>query len=184
MNAESTSLFGLLMLRPKVVPDERGFFAETLRLNVLEEAVHKPLRFVQANHARSSKGVLRGLHAEQWDKLIYCPRGTIFSAIVDLRPCSPTFGQHQTFELSEHNRVLLYIPKGFANGYCVLSEEADYTYLVTDYYTGQDRRAVAYDDPDLAVQWPVANPLVSARDRTNPSFRTVAAELTAAEPKV
>jgi dTDP-4-dehydrorhamnose 3,5-epimerase len=115
--------------------------------------------------------VLRGLHAENWEKLVYVPRGEVFTVLADLRPESATFGQVETFRLSEDNGVALFVPRGLAHGYCVLSREADYMYQVTAYYDGTDARAVAWDDPDLAVPWPVEQPILSARDRQNPTMR-------------
>ncbi len=127
--------------------------------------------FVQENHSRSRHGVLRGLHAENWEKLVYVPRGDVFTVVADIRPDSPTFGQIDTFELGETNRWKIFIPRGLAHGYCVLSDEADYTYQVTAYYDGSDTRAVAWNDPDLAVPWPITNPTLSERDQSAPTMR-------------
>jgi dTDP-4-dehydrorhamnose 3,5-epimerase len=129
------------------------------------------------NHSRSRRGALRGLHAEQWDKLVYLTAGHVVVALADLRPESPTFAQIETHWLDESARLAVFIPAGVAHGYCVVSEQADYTYQVTAYYDGTDRRAVAWDDPDLGVPWPIADPIVSERDRTAPRLRTLFPEL-------
>ncbi len=164
-------LEGLWIFEPRTHADERGFFRESLRLDQVEAVVGHPVRFVQANHARSRRGVLRGLHAEQWDKLVYVPRGEVFTALGDIRPESRTFGRCETFYLGDSNPLVLFVPNGLAHGYYVLSDEADYTYQVTAYYDGKDTRAVAWDDPDLAVPWPATDLVVSDRDRRNPLLR-------------
>jgi dTDP-4-dehydrorhamnose 3,5-epimerase len=164
-------LEGLLVIERPTIGDERGFFRESFRMNELEEARGAPTVFVQENHSRSRRGVLRGLHAENWEKLVYVPRGVVFTAVADIRPDSPTFGQIETFEVGEVNRWKIFIPRGMAHGYCVLSDEADYMYQVTAYYDGSDTRAVAWNDPDLAVPWPIDNPTLSERDKTAPTMR-------------
>jgi dTDP-4-dehydrorhamnose 3,5-epimerase len=138
--------------------------------------VGRPVGFVQQNHARSRRDVLRGLHAEAWDKLIYVPHGRVFNAVADIRPDSATFGKVACFELGGDDRIALFLPTGVANGYCVLTDEADYLYLVTRYYDGSDTRGVMWDDPDLAVPWPVNAPILSRRDRENPSLRELVPE--------
>lgn len=115
--------------------------------------------------------MLRGLHAENWDKLVYVPRGEVFTALADLRPNSSSFGKTAVFRLGETSPLTLFIPAGIAHGYHVLGDEADYVYQVTAYYDGSDTRAVAWDDPDLAVPWLTHNPLLSDRDKTNPTMR-------------
>src|SRR5437773_2477151 len=126
-------LGGVWVFDRRSFPDERGFFREAFRLDQIEAAVRRPLRFVQMNHSRSARGALRGLHAEHWDKLVYVTSGEVFTAVADLREGSPTFGQVDTFQLSAEVPRTLFIPSGVAHGYCVLSAEADYTYQVTDY---------------------------------------------------
>lgn len=174
---EKTAIDGLLVISRPTHTDARGFFREPFRLNELEEAVGRPVGFVQQNHALSYQRVLRGLHAEGWDKLVYVPRGQVFTAIGDIRPDSPTFGQVATFHLGGPNLGALFVPRGLAHGYCVLSEDADYIYLVTSYYDGSDTRAVLWNDPDLAVPWPIAEPILSARDRENPTLRNLIPEM-------
>ena len=164
-------LAGLLVIERPTHGDQRGFFRESFRMNELEEARGQPTQFVQENHSRSQRGVLRGLHPENWDKLVYVARGEVFTAVADVRPESPTFGQIETFELGETNRWKVFIPRGLAHGFCVLSDEADYIYQVTAYYDGSDTSAVAWNDPDLAVPWPIANPTLSERDKTAPTMR-------------
>ena len=162
---------GLLIIERPTHGDERGFFRESLRMDELEGAAGRTIRFVQENHSRSRRGVLRGLHAENWEKLIYVPRGTVFTAVADIRPQSSTFGVVETFELGDDSRLKLFIPPGLAHGFCVLSEEADYLYQVTRYYDGSDTAAVRWNDPDLAVPWPIADPVLSERDQRTPCFR-------------
>lgn len=164
-------LTGVWLFERRVFADPRGFFCEAFRLDEIEAAVGRPLRFVQMNHSRSSHGVLRGLHAEHWDKAVYVTRGEVFTALADIRPDSPTFGQVDTYRLDASVPRTLYIPTGVAHGYCVLSDEADYTYQVTAYYDGSDRSAVAWDDPDLNVPWPVRDPILSERDVHAPRMR-------------
>jgi dTDP-4-dehydrorhamnose 3,5-epimerase len=161
--------------------DERGFFHEAFRASELEEALGEPRTFLQVNHSRSSQGVLRGLHAENWDKLVYVPNGEVFIAVADIRRDSPTFNCVDTFRLDDGNRLTLFLPSGVANGYCVLSDTADYTYQVTAYWDGSDSRAVTWDDPDLAVPWPMREPILSARDQNNPRLRELFPEFFTAE---
>lgn len=162
---------GLLIIDRPTFEDERGFFREAFRLNELDEARGESTRFVQENHSRSRRGTLRGLHAESWEKLVYVPRGEVFTAIADIRASSPTFGCVDTFVLGDINRCKLFLPRAVAHGFCVLSDVADYVYLVTEYWDGSDTAAVAWDDPDLAVAWPIRDPVLSERDRHNPTMR-------------
>jgi len=164
-------LAGVWIFERRTFPDSRGFFREAFRLDEVEAAVKRPLRFVQMNHSRSSRDTLRGLHAENWDKLVYVSAGTVFTALADVRPDSPTFGRVDTFRFTPEAAMAVFIPAGVAHGYCVLSEEADYIYQVTAYYDGSDRRAVAWDDPDLSVPWPVREPILSERDLKAPRLR-------------
>jgi len=151
--------------------DNRGFFREAVRMSDLKD-VGVDFSPVQVNHSLSEPNVIRALHAEQWNKLVYPVTGSIFVAIVDIRPESKTFGQVETFNMSQNDRQLLYIPVGFANSICVVGNEpVNYIYLVDQYYTGQDTRAIAWNDPDLAIDWPVKNPIISERDQNNPKLR-------------
>ena|SRR3990167_7325576 len=167
-----TSIPDLLVIERPVHADNRGFFQEVFRLNDLEEALGEKFKIIQANHSHSIPGVIRALHAENWNKLVYPISGKVFTAIVDIRPDSETFGKVETFSFNDSSRKALFIPKGLANSVCVDGDKSvDYLYLVDAYYDGRDTRAVAWDDPDLNIKWPVKNPVVSQRDRENPRLR-------------
>jgi dTDP-4-dehydrorhamnose 3,5-epimerase len=173
---ERTSIEGLLVVRSETFTDERGFFRQTHVLSELEAALDRSVRFVQGNHARSQPGVIRGFHAEPWDKLVYVARGRVFAAIADVRPASETFGDVATFDLGDEpgERSRLFVAEGLANAYAVVGEgEADYLYDVSREWTPDaDKCAVAWDDPDLAVRWPIAEPILSAADLHNPTLRS------------
>jgi len=162
---------GLFIIERPTHGDERGFFREPFRLDEIEAARGAPTLFVQANHSRSRRGVLRGLHAENWEKLVYVAHGEVFTAVADVRAQSRTFGCVETFTLGDSNRLSLFLPRALGHGFCVLSEAADYVYLVTEYWDGSDAQGVAWNDPDLAVPWPIAEPIISERDRHNPTMR-------------
>lgn len=181
MRISETELPGALLIEPSVFPDGRGFFAETYRESSL--AGHGVAEtFVQDNHSRSTRGVLRGIHfavGEGSSKLVRCARGRIWDAIVDLRRGSPTYGHWAGFELDDERMKVLYVPVGFGHGFCVLSEEADVVYKQSAYYDPEIERGIAWDDPDLAVGWPLsaAEVRVSQRDIEAPSFAEIAADL-------
>jgi dTDP-4-dehydrorhamnose 3,5-epimerase len=167
-----TSISGLYIIERPTFNDERGFFREIFRLDDLEKETGIKFNIVQSNHARSLPNVIRALHAEDWNKLVYPVRGEIFSAIVDIRPDSPTFGKYETFKFNEDSHKALFIPKGLANSICVTGNEpVDYLYLVDAYYNGGDRKAIAWNDPDLKIPWPIKDPIVSERDKNNPTLR-------------
>lgn len=169
---KKTTIPGLLVIERPTFSDERGFFREIFRLDDLEKETGIKFNIVQSNHARSFPKVIRALHAEDWNKLVYPVRGKIFSAIVDIRPDSPTFGKYEIFNFGENSHKALFIPKGLANSICVAGNEpVDYLYLVDAYYEGGDRKAIAWDDPDLNIKWPIKNPIISERDRHNPTLR-------------
>lgn len=171
-NVTTTSLKGLLVLERPTFEDDRGFFREIFHLDELEEVAGLEFKIIQANHSRSLPKVIRALHAERWNKLVYPMTGKVFIAVVDIRPESETFGKYETFILDDTNRKALFVPSGFANSVCVMGDEAvNYLYLVDAYYTGADTRAVAWDDPDLAIEWPIKDPIISERDRNNPTLR-------------
>lgn len=175
---EATGIEGLLVVRQPTHHDERGFFRQTYQRFELADALGREPRLVQGNHARSSPGVLRGFHAEPWDKLVYVARGTAFCAVADIRTSSPTFAQVETFQLGDEpgEHVRLFIAEGLANAYCALTE-VDYLYDVSvEWHPGLERRAVAFDDPDLAVDWPVSEPILSAADRRNPTLAQLTGE--------
>lgn len=171
-NIKTTSIPGLLILERPIFTDERGFFRELFHKDELEEAAGIKFDEVQMNHAHSLPGVIRGIHAEKWNKIIYPVCGEAFLAIADIRPDSPTFGKAETFNIDDNNRIGLFIPEGLANSICVIGEKAvDYIYLVDKYYDGSDTRAIAWDDPDLSIDWPIKNPIISQRDKNNPRLR-------------
>ena len=174
MPVERTSIDGLLVIRWDTHADDRGFFRQTYQTQELTAAVGRPVVFAQGNHARSDPGVVRGFHAEPWDKLVYVARGTVLAAIADIRPASATFGQVATFLLGDApgERVRLFVAEGLANAYGVRGEEtADYLYDVSREWSDADKRAVVWDDPDLAVDWGISTPIVSEADQANPSLR-------------
>lgn len=169
---KTTSIPGLLILERPVHKDERGFFREIFRMDELEEATGIKFEGIQMNHSHSDPHVLRGLHAERWNKIVYPLNGEVFVVIVDLREDLPTFGMVETFIIDNSNRYGLFIPIGLANSLLVLSETAvDYIYLVDAYYDGSDTRAIAWNDPDLKIEWPIEDPIISERDRNNPNLR-------------
>ena len=162
------------LIEPKVFPDGRGFFLETYKhADFVQAGIRE--HFTQDNYSRSEKGVLRGLHYQQdphgQGKLVRCMRGRIFDVAVDMRKGSPSFGTWVGAELSEENNHQLYVPIGFAHGFQVLSDLADVLYkCTTEYYPAADR-GVIWNDPDLAIRWPLADPLLSAKDRVLPLFK-------------
>jgi dTDP-4-dehydrorhamnose 3,5-epimerase len=178
MRRLDTRLEGPLLLAPDVFGDERGFFCETYRRSTLMElGVQEEM--VQDNHSRSRRGVVRGMHfsvGRGAAKLVRCGRGAIYDVLVDIRRGSPTFGQWEGFELTDENMHVLYAPVGFAHGFCVLSETADVLYKQDAYYTPPTDRGFKYDDPDVAIAWPLpVDELVpSQRDLDAPLLKDVA----------
>jgi dTDP-4-dehydrorhamnose 3,5-epimerase len=174
-----TNLPGPILLEPEVHGDERGFFVETARANVLAELGITDA-FVQHNQSRSARGVLRGMHFQPgMAKLVRCARGRIFDVVVDVRPDSPAFGRWEGFELSDENHRQLYCPDGFAHGFCVLSDGADVVYLCSDYYDAARDSGFRFDDPEVGIDWPELDLVVSERDENAPPLRSVAAQQTA-----
>jgi dTDP-4-dehydrorhamnose 3,5-epimerase len=177
-----TSLPGAVVLEPSVFADERGFFTETYRRE-WHAAVGIPAAelFIQDNHSRSTRGVVRGMHfhiGAGVAKLVRCSRGRIVDVIVDLRRGSPTYAQWDAVELDDERLRELYVPVGFAHGFCVLSDVADVLYKQTAYYDPAIERGIAWDDPDVAIRWPAEiEPVVSARDASAPTLRELADEL-------
>jgi dTDP-4-dehydrorhamnose 3,5-epimerase len=183
MRSLSVHLEGLVVIEPSVYPDERGFFCETYRQEWNEE-VGLPAQdlFVQDNHSRSTRGVVRGMHFHIGNgvaKLVRCARGRILDVAVDLRRGSPTYGQWEGVELDEESMRELYLPVGFAHGFCVLSDVADVMYKQTAYYDPAVERGIAWNDPDVAIHWPlpVAELIVSDRDAAAPRLREIGDEL-------
>jgi dTDP-4-dehydrorhamnose 3,5-epimerase len=183
MRSVSARLPGLVIVEPSVHPDERGFFCETYRREWHAEAgIPEDEQFVQDNHSRSTRGVLRGMHFHIGDgvaKLVRCARGRILDVAVDLRKGSPTYGQWEGVELDEQSMRELYVPVGFAHGFCVLSDVADVLYKQTAYYDPSVERGIAWNDPDVAIEWPLpaGQLVVSERDGAAPRLREVAQEL-------
>lgn len=177
MKFEATDLEEVVLVTPAVFGDERGFFLETFREDRYAELLQPGERFVQDNHSRSRRGVLRGLHFQTrkpQGKLLRCVSGEIYDVAVDVRPGSPQFGQWIGVTLSEDNKQQLYIPPGFAHAFQVVSESADVEYKCTDYYDPGGEGGVRWDDPDLAIDWPVAEAIVSAKDQQLPLLRELA----------
>jgi len=178
----NTSLAGVVMIEPQVFRDDRGFFLETFHAEKYA-AAGIPAVFVQDNHSKSVRNTLRGLHA-QWrkpqGKLVRVNRGEIWDIAVDLRRDQPTFGQWTAATLSADNFHQLYIPPGCAHGFCVLSDEAEVQYKCTELYDPADEIGVAYDDPALAIPWPVKEPILSARDRGHRTLKEVVDRMSAA----
>lgn len=176
MNVVTSAIPGVLILEPRVFADERGFFYESFNQRVFEAAVGGPVSFVQDNHSHSGHGVLRGLHHQEvmpQGKLVRVVAGAVFDVAADIRPDSPTFGRWVGVELSAGNRRQLWIPPGLAHGFLVLSDTADVLYKTTDYYAPQYERCVVWNDPTLAVAWPLSGvPIVSPRDARGETLRT------------
>ena len=170
MNVVKTAIDGVLILEPKVFGDARGFFMESFNQKAFNEAVGHEVVFVQDNHSRSSKGVLRGLHYQlpphAQGKLVRVTQGAVFDVAVDIRQGSATFGKWVGVELTGENHRQLWLPPGMAHGFLVTSESADFLYKTTDYYAPQAEGCVRWDDPQLAVAWPDVGvpPLVSVKD--------------------
>lgn len=167
MQFHQTELPGVILVEPKVFADERGFFMETYHQPRFA-AAGIDLPFVQDNHSRSRRGVLRGLHYQlghPQGKLVRAVQGEIFDVAVDARRSSPTFGKWVGVLLSDANRRQLWVPPGFAHGFCVVSETAEVLYKTTDVYHPEDERTVIWNDPDIGVAWPVTDPIVSGKDQ-------------------
>jgi dTDP-4-dehydrorhamnose 3,5-epimerase len=179
MQLSAARIDGPLLIEPTVHGDERGFFVETFRQETLAQAGAQST-FVQDNHSRSGRGIVRGMHFQPGQvKLIRCARGRILDVVVDIRRGSPTFGEWESFELSDENHWQLLCPDGFAHGFCVRSEVADVTYKVSSYYDPASERGFRFDDPAVGIDWgaPPAELIASARDRDAPLLEEIAAEL-------
>jgi dTDP-4-dehydrorhamnose 3,5-epimerase len=174
-----TKLEGVLLLEPEVHRDERGFLLETFNLDAWRNA-GIGVEFVQDNHSRSQGGILRGLHFQTRPgqaKLVRCARGRIWDVAVDLRRDSPTYRQWEAHELDDERHLQMLVPPGFAHGFCVLSELADVHYKLSSYYDPGAEAGIAWDDPDVGVEWPLADPLLSERDRSAPALAEIADQL-------
>ena len=180
MQVETTAIDGVLVLQPKVFGDARGFFLESFNQAAFDAAVGHPVGFVQDNHSRSARGVLRGLHFQRapkaQGKLVRVTAGAVFDVAVDIRRDSPSFGRWVGMELSGENHRQLWIPPGLAHGFLVLTETADFLYKTTEFWSQPDEGAVRWDDPDLAIAWPDLGvaPTLSAKDASAGRLRDIA----------
>ena len=179
MKVTSTAIADVLIIEPKVFGDARGFFYESFNQKAFNKATGTDYQFVQDNHSRSGKGVLRGLHyqiEQSQGKLVRVARGVVFDVAVDIRKSSPTFGKWVGVELSEDNHRQLWVPPGFAHGFFVLCETAEFLYKTTDYHAPEYERCIAWNDPSIDIQWPAdVVPQLSAKDMLGKSF--VSAEI-------
>jgi dTDP-4-dehydrorhamnose 3,5-epimerase len=176
MNVIATTIPDVLILEPKVFGDERGFFFESFNERVWRQLTGLDVAFIQHNHSRSACGVLRGLHYQirhPQGKLVRVISGEVFDVAVDIRRSSPTFGAWFGTRLSAENKRQMWVPAGFAHGFCVTSEFAEFLYLTTDYWAPEHERCIAWNDPDLAIAWPLTAeaPTVSAKDRDGKRFK-------------
>ena len=175
MKVTESKLNGVLIVEPAIYSDNRGIFFECYsKRKYLEQGVKE--EFVQDNHSISEKGTLRGLHYQVGGgqaKLVRVTRGRVFDVVVDIRKESPTFGQWVGIELSGENFKQVYIPIGFAHGFCVLSDSAEFLYKCSNYYSPEDERGIIWNDPDIAIDWPIKNPILSEKDQSLPTFRDI-----------
>jgi dTDP-4-dehydrorhamnose 3,5-epimerase len=181
MKASFTRLSGPILIEPRVIADSRGFFLESYRRDVYRAAGIEA-DFVQENHSRSARGTIRALHFQAdpgQPKLITVARGRAWDVVVDIRRSSPTFGEWESFDLDDERNLQLYVPIGFAHGFCALSDVVDLLYKVGSYYDPTTERGIAWDDPDLRIPWPIDQPIVSERDRHHPTLAEIAEELPA-----
>ena len=169
MKISHSKLKGCVIIEPRVFGDERGFFLETFQAVRYEQEAGINLPFVQDNHSRSAKGVLRGLHFQKTKpqgKLVRVVRGQVYDVALDIRKGSATFGEWEGVLLSEDNKKQFWVPPGFAHGFVVLSDTADFEYKCTDYYDPSDEGGILWSDPDLGIPWPIANPVLSTKDES------------------
>ena len=169
MEIFKTCLPGVLIIEPKVFKDSRGYFLESFQTERYKQ-FGIGYRFVQDNHSRSSYGVLRGLHYQRkrpQGKLVSCSSGAIYDVAVDIKPTSDTFGKYVGVELSDQNHRQLWIPPGYAHGFCVISDFADFHYKCTDFYFPEDEAGLIWDDADVGIDWPISKPLLNAKDKNN-----------------
>ena len=177
MDIIETELAGVLIIQPKIIRDQRGFFKESYQLELYKEA-GIVFSFVQDNLSRSLKGVLRGLHLQisrPQGKLVSCLRGAVYDVAVDVDPTSTTFGKYLGFELTEDNHTQLWIPPGYAHGFCVLSNVADFHYKCTDFYFPEDEGGLVWNDPEVGIDWPIDNLQISEKDSKLPTLEQIKA---------
>ncbi len=173
MRIEETTLAGVVVVYPDVFRDQRGFLLESYSKERYHQFDALRYDFVQDNHSRSRRGVLRGLHFQEREpqgKLVRVSRGRVFDVAVDIEPSSPTFRQYAGVHLDDREQAQLFIPPGYAHGFCVLSEVADFEYKCTAHYRPGDGRGVSWNDPSIGIRWPVADPIVSPADAANPTL--------------
>ena len=174
---ETFDIDGLVLITPKVFGDSRGFFKETYSKQDFEKELGIKIDFVQDNYSRSGKEILRGLHwqtePKAQDKLVRVARGKLIDIAVDIRKNSPTFGQHVAVELSDENHKIFFVPKGFAHGFLTLTDIVDFEYKVSNYYSPDHERGVAWNDPDLNIKWDTKHPILSDKDTRNPLLKDI-----------
>ena len=173
MKITKTKLKDCLIIEPKIFGDSRGFFFETFQVERYSELANINFTFVQDNYSRSSKGVLRGLHFQKkkpQGKLVRVVRGEVYDVAVDIRKESPTYGHWEAVVLSEENKLQFWVPPGFAHGFVVLSDVADFEYKCSDYYDPADEGSILWEDPDLNIPWPVKDPKLSEKDLNAPKL--------------
>lgn len=174
MKVKATKIADVKIIQPAVYGDDRGFFLETFEKRRYQDLLETHLEFVQDNYSRSARHVLRGLHFQKTEpqgKLVRVVRGEVFDVAVDIRPNSPTFGQWESILLSEENKTQLWIPPGLAHGFVVLSDMADFEYKCTQYYNPKDEACLMWNDHDVAIQWPVEQPILSVKDQQGLSLQ-------------
>ncbi|MEY4921517.1 MAG: hypothetical protein RLY17_234 [Pseudomonadota bacterium] len=177
MQVTDTKIDGVKIIQPKVFGDARGFFLETFEKKRYQEMLDIDLDFVQDNHSRSSRGVLRGLHFQKVNpqgKLVRVVRGEVFDVVVDIRTYSPTYGAWEGVTLSEENKLQFWLPPGLAHGFVVLSDTADFEYKCTDYYNPAEEGCLLWNDPAVGIEWPIANPLLSEKDKLGKLLKELA----------
>ncbi|TAK64243.1 dTDP-4-dehydrorhamnose 3,5-epimerase [Methylobacter sp.] len=169
MKVISTTIPDVLIIEPKVFGDERGFFFESFNRRQFADLIGRDVDFVQDNHSRSVKNVLRGLHyqiQQPQGKLVRVVQGAVFDVAVDIRRMSPAFGRHAAVELSAENKRMIWIPEGFAHGFMVISDTAEFLYKTTDYWAPEFERSIAWNDPAIGIQWPIQDsPILSVKDQ-------------------
>ena len=174
-NVEKSDLGGVLLIQPAIHSDSRGRFFESYQKERYRE-IGIEEEFVQDNQSVSQKNTIRGLHYRaplEQAKLVRVIRGEVFDVVVDIRKESPTFGQWRGYTLSDSNYLQVYIPVGFAHGFCVLSETAEFLYKVSEYYSAENEKGIMWNDPDIGIKWPTSNPVLSEKDKTNPALKDI-----------
>ncbi|MBN3163326.1 dTDP-4-dehydrorhamnose 3,5-epimerase [Pectobacterium brasiliense] len=177
MQITDSKIHGAKIIQPKVFGDARGFFLETFEKKRYQQMLNIDVDFVQDNHSRSSKGVLRGLHFQKTKpqgKLVHVVRGEVFDVAVDIRPGSPTYGVWEGVILSAENKTQFWLPPGLAHGFAVLSDIADFEYKCTDYYDPSDEGCLLWNDPEVGIEWPISAPLLSEKDKLGKLFKDLA----------